>query len=201
MARTKKIEKAQPLTKPTPEAPPPAGTVAYLLWELPSIQEGETAEMYTHQLAREGVNAQVSANAYRLKLGLELLAVAPKARDGRMKWEEEQADRLAFKPRQLRHILGAAKAVRVLATKMPIAVLDRPLVKLVAAAKAIKNGVDPDAVAEKSEKATKPVSDVVDAAVKKLKAVIIGAPPDERRALGEKVLQLVVAVEESYPDE
>ncbi len=201
MARTKKPEKAQPLTKPTPEPPPPAGTVAYLLSELPSIQEGETAEMYTHKLARDGVNAQVSANAYRLKLGMALLLAAPKAREGRLAWEEREAERLGLKPRQLRKVLGVAKAVRLLAPKMPIAVLDRPLAKLAAAANAIKKGLDPDAVAEKAEKVPKPARDVVDAALKKLEATINGAPGDEQADLIKKVLALVMAMENSHLDE
>ena len=195
MARTKKFEKAQPLTKPTPEPPPPAGTVAHLLSELPSIQKGETAEMYTHRLARDGVNAQVSANAYRLKLGLELLLAAPKPRDGRLAWEDREAERLGLKPRQLRKVLGVAKAVRLLAPKMPIAVLDRPLAKLAAAANAIKKGIDPDAVAEKADEVPKSASQVVDAALKKLGATIQRAPAAERNELIQKVVDAMAALE------
>ncbi len=197
MARTKKPAEAAMVTMPVPEPPPPPGTVAFLLADLPSIQEGETAEMYTHQLAREGVNAQVSANAYRLKLGIALLLAAPKAREGRLAWEEREAERLGLKPRQLRKVLGVAKAVRLLAPKMPIAVLDRPLAKLAAAANAIKNGRDPDAVAEKSEKVPKAANVVVDAALKRLEAIIKAAPADERGALRQKILDLLVVLENS----
>ncbi len=187
MARTKKSDKAEQLTKPTAEPAPPAGTVAYLLAGMPSIQEGETAEMYTHKLARDGVNAQVSANAYRLKLGIALLLAAPKAREGRLAWEEREAERLGLKPRQLRKVLGVAKAVRLLAPKMPIAVLDRPLAKLAAAANAIKKGIDPDAVVEKTEKPVRTIDEMVDLAVKKLESLIGGAPAAARAALIKKV--------------
>ena len=175
------------LTKPTPEPPPPPGSVAYLLSTLDSIQDGQTVEDYTQHLAITGVTAQVNANAYRLKLGLELLAAAPKPREGRTEWEAQQAERLGVKPRQFRNILSAARSVRLLATEMPIAVLDRPLTKLPAATKAIKNGQDPDAPVGMGEKRPKPVSDIVDATVKKLAVAIAGVPVSERLVLIERV--------------
>ena len=190
-----KAKTTKPVTQPA--VPPPPGTVAYLLSTLDSIQDGQTVEEYTHHLAITGVTAQVNANAYRLKLGLELLAAAPKPRAGRTEWEAQQAERLGVKPRQFRNILGAAKAVRLLATEMPIAVLDRPLTKLPAAAKAIKNHADPDAAVAKNETIPKTASDVVDAAVRKLEAAIGSSPAAERKTLVQKLRDFVAGLDNS----
>lgn len=189
MAKTKTTNTK---SAPQPAAPPPPGTVAHLLSTLDSIQDGQTVDEYTQHLAITGVTAQVNANAYRLKLGLELLASAPKPREGRTEWEAQQADRLGVKPRQFRNILGAARGVRLLATEMPIAVLDRPLTRLVAAAKAIKNGGDPDAVADRKS-IQKTADERWVAAVKRVQAVLADLPPDARL---ERLLELEAQIKE-----
>jgi hypothetical protein len=138
-------------------------------------------------LASESNKTQVTFNLARIKLGLTLAKLDPKAREGRTEWQAAESKRLGIQPRQLRTVLSAAKAMRLLAAQVPVAVLDRPLAKVAVAAKAIKKGQDPDAAPTKLPKVAKSADEVVDAAIKKLEVVIEGLPAADRLPLINRV--------------
>ncbi len=89
----------------------PAATIADLLAQLPEPAADQTAATYIAQRADTGHQAQVQANAYRIKLGLALLASKPAARKGVSEWEAASAERLGIEVRQLRTYCTTAKTV------------------------------------------------------------------------------------------
>ena len=115
-------------------------TIADLLQTIPDPDPSQTAESYLTTLADTGYQAQVQANAYRIKLGLTLLAHKPSARKGVTAWETENAGRLGIEVRQLRNYCAAAKTVSAIATTLAVTVLDRPLAKVVVEAKRLQAG-------------------------------------------------------------
>lgn len=184
---------AKRTTAVTPAEMPPKGTVAAALSEIGGPTDDEDVAEYTARLASDSHNSQVASNLHRIKLGMTLAAVQPKAREGRTEWQDAEAKRLAIQPRQLRKILAVANALRLLASKVPIAILDRPLAKVAAAAKSMEAGNDPDAEPMKTTKPRKSAVQVVDAAIKKLEECINGVPEDERAQLIDEI-ELLLAV-------
>ena len=180
-----------------PETPPAEPTVAAELAKLGELEEGGDFDAYTAVLATESHTSQIAANLSRIKLGITLNSAGPKPRNGRKAWQEAQSARLGIRPRQLRTILATAQVI--LAVELPIAVLDRPLEKVVKAAEAIKAGRDPDAKREISTKPSKPAGELVDAAVKKLEAAIKDAPSSEREHLIKRVFDAIAALENTAP--
>ena len=128
---------------PVSPMPEPA-TIADLLAQLPEPAQDQSAAHYIAQLADTGHQAQVQANAYRIKLGLALLAAKPAARKGVSEWEAASAERLGIEVRQLRTYCATAKTVSATAATMPLAVLDRPLNKVVVEAKRLQAGLPSD---------------------------------------------------------
>jgi len=88
--------------------------------------------------------AQVQPNAYRIKLGLTLLAHKPSARKGVTAWEAETAKLLGVEVRQVRTYCATAKTVNAIASELAVTVLDRPLQKVVAEAKRRQAGLPSD---------------------------------------------------------
>lgn len=142
-------KKSAPTTRTPLDTTPDKGTVRARLAELTGPAEDESVATYTARLAAESHTTQVAANLSRIKLGVALQPYMPKKSAGRGAWELTEAERLGIKPRQLRTILTTAQIV--LAVELPIAVLDRPLERVRAAALAVAKGRDPDAEAVKRE--------------------------------------------------
>ncbi len=122
----------------------PAQTIADLLSTIPDPDPTQTAEAYLATLADTGHQAQVQANAYRIKLGLALLASKPAARKGVTAWETETAQRLGVDARQVRTYCATAKTVNAMANQLAVTVLDRPLQKVVVEAKRLQAGQPSD---------------------------------------------------------
>jgi hypothetical protein len=176
---------------PTPAKPEPA-TIADLLAQLPEPGPKQTAATYIAQLATTGHQAQVQANAYRIKLGLALLAAKPVARKGVSEWEAASAERLGIEVRQLRTYCATAKTVSTTAATMPVAVLDRALNKVVVEAKRLQAGLPSD---KPQRKPRDPRQDAVHAVVRLLMQV---APEQQVAWLGQFTVDVELAQAAAY---
>lgn len=212
MARKKKVENSDGIATRSPDdianatqgpiaaivpVTPPAGSLGALLATVPDPTADQDLISYTLHLATTSHASQVVANLHRIKLGMILLTEQPKAKDGVTEWQVDQAKRLGILPRQLRNVLGAAKAVRtVLATQLPITaeqLLDRPLTRVVAAVNAIKHSKDPDA-----DRATRgprrTAAKLAEVAIEKLVAAVNRVPAADRQPLIDKVTAAMEAI-------
>ena len=174
-AKAAKAKAKEDAKKP---APPAEGSVGALLdAKVPGPANGEDPDVYTANLANTSHSSQMTANLYRIKLGLTLLAMQPKKVIGTKTvtdWQRAQGERLGLVgDRQIRTIMGAAKAIKaVMAVQLPFPaheLIDRPLERLAKAIKvAIKTGVHPDADKVKSDKIAKPADVVAKSSIKRI---------------------------------
>ena len=173
---------------------PEPATIADLLAQLPEPAADQTAAAYIAQLADTGhqAQAQVQANAYRIKLGLALLASKPAARRGVSAWEAASAERLGIEVRQLRTYCATAKTVSGSAATMPVAVLDRALNKVVVEAKRLQAGQPSD---KPPRKQRDPRQDAVNAVVRLLMQV---APEQQVAWLGQFAVDVELAQAAAY---
>ena len=172
-AKAAKAKAKEDAKKP---APPAEGSVGALLdAKVPGPADGEDPAVYTANLANTSHSSQMTANLYRIKLGLTLLAMQPKKVIGTKTvtdWQRAQGERLGLVgDRQIRTIMGAAKAIKaVMAVELPFPadeLIDRPLERVAKAIKgAIKTGVHPDADKVKADKIAKPADVVAKTACK-----------------------------------
>lgn len=178
-----------PTSAPTKTSPT---TIADLLAQLPEPGPKQSAATYLAQLATTGHRAQVQANAYRIKLGLTLLANKPALRKGVTAWETESAKRLGIEVRQLRTYCATAKTVSAMAATMAVEVLDRPLAKVVAEAKRLQAGLPSD---KPPRKPREPRQEAVHAAMR----LLLQVPPEQRAAWLETFcVDVELALAESY---
>lgn len=148
-------------------APPPQ-TIADLLSQLPDPAPDQTPESYLTSLSTTAQTAQIHANAYRIKLGLTMLAGKPKVRSGVGAWETTHAERLGIDVRQVRKYCATAQVVSAMGGQMPVTALDRPLTKVVAEAKQLQAGQPSD---KPPRKPREPYTEAVRAVVRLLQQV------------------------------
>lgn len=202
-AKAAKAKAKEDAKKP---APPAEGSIGALLdAKVPVQADGEDPTVYTANLANTSHSSQMTANLYRIKLGLTLLAMQPKKVIGTKTvtdWQRAQGERLGLVgDRQIRTIMGAAKAIKaVMAVELPFPadqLIDRPLERVAKAIKgAIKTGVHPDADKVKADKIAKPADVVAKTACKSvLKAFNADADEGHRAEVIAQVKNLLTVLE------
>lgn len=134
---------------------PTVQTLADLLQTVPDPAEGEDLAVYATRMDGVGRDSLIQSNAYRIKLGMTLLAdpSMPSKGKGRRQWQADQAKRLNLGDRRIRDILQAAESVRGWADRLPTEVLDRKLEAIPKAVQAVAEGRDPDASKPRKPKA------------------------------------------------
>ncbi len=189
----------EPKAKKVKPAPAPQVTEAGSIGEMLDAKvrapmEGEDLDTYTENLCKTSRNNQVEANLVRIKMGLSLLADAPKARQGVTEWQDAHAKRLGIEPRQFRNIMAAAKAIKpVLGKALPIAVnvaLDVPLAKIPAAIKDAKEGRNPNAEKAKAAKPAVGAVDRIKAEIDRIRLQYTKATPEEQAEIRNALANL-----------
>ena len=152
-------------------------------------------DSYTAELATISHKTQISANLTRIKMVSELKQPKREAgKDNVKEWQQAQAKRLGIEARMFRYVLSAAKALRQLATELPIDFLDRPMAKVARDAKVTATGGDPDAAKVKNPPVAKPGAQVVDKHIKGILGVLSAVPDDQREELIVKIRELLEAL-------
>ena len=96
--------------------------------------DNEDTDAFLARLEADARQGNTSATLFRVRLGMALAEEEPPKGEERGQWQEERAEALGIKPRQLRNYIAAGRALADfrerhprLASRMPIEVLNKPL--------------------------------------------------------------------------